>query len=363
LALSDHQGQARALAPSDAPIAALLARAPAVDAAGLTPAWIRLVALLALVASLVGRGLAPALPGSRAGIGSFIALSARASAVLSQLFVLAGAMLAVRLAFATLRERPLGVVYRVAAVPATACIVTLVMASTAQQLEPAITLGLAFVSAVLALAAAPPAFSSPRTRAAGFVLLLAGGAAFAHVIASFLAVRASDRALLPMFTAARAMATLSFGLDVASLVIAGFWAASRRWRRAGIVAALVIGCAGVLAWGATRGARYDASTWQVLASRVLSQLTPHPAPLVPAVLRAAVEVLAPLTALCAILARSRAAAVQGAIALAILARTSTDVPALALVLALAALLAALASVEHREPPAPEPAASPARGDG
>jgi hypothetical protein len=343
--------------------------ASALSIAGFSDAWLRFVALLAFLASLLGRSIAPALPGSRAGIARWITLSEQAAELLSQAFALAGIMLIVRLGFTSLRERSLGIVYRLAAAPATACIVTLVMWSTSQHLAPEFTLGLAFSSAVLALAASAPAIGSSHTRALGFVLLFAGSAAFAHVIAAVLAVRASDRALLPLFAAARTLATLAFVLDFVCLVIAGLWAAARRWVPAGVVAGIVVLVSLLVAWGASRGSEYNASLWQVLAARGLSQIAPQPAPFVVPWLRHAVEVLAPLTAIAVLFARARPGKVQAAVAFAVLARGSTDVPALALVLSLSALLAALSSIESKSAPSalataePEPLPTAPQGHG
>ena len=331
---------------------------PAIEAAGLSGWLLRTIALLLLLASLVGRSLAPALRGARAGIGSFIERTQFAGEVLTQLAVFAGAMIAVRLAFATLRERRLGVVYRLVSVPASATIVTLVVASSARQLDLGLGVTLGLSAATLAFAASVPAIKAVPTRAAGFVLALSAAATFAHLLAGFLAMRASERALLTMFSMARGVATLGFALDVASLLVAGAWIAAKRWRPAAIVGTLLIGAALFLAWGAAHGSQYGAPLWQVLAARILAQVTPQPAPLVAPLLRYWTEVSALFTAAVVLATRSRSAALAAAVALAILARASGEIPALGLALALSALLAALTSVEDRAPTAAPPAAKP-----
>ena len=330
---------------------------PAIETVGLSGWLLRVIALLLLLASVVGRSLAPALRGARAGIGRFIERTQFAGELLTQLAVFAGAMVAVRLAFATLRERRLGVVYRLVSVPASATIVTLVVASTARQLDLGLGLTLGLSAATLAFAASVPAIMAIPTRAAGFVLALAAAATFAHLLAGFLAVRASERALVTLFSVARAIATLGFALDVASLLVAGFWVAARRWIPTTIVGGLVIGSALFFAWGAARGSQYGAPLWQVLAARILAQVTPQPAPLVGTLLRYWTEVVALFTAAAVLASRSRPAALAAAVALAILARASGEIPALGLALALSALLAALTSVEGRSMPAAEPRAA------
>jgi hypothetical protein len=323
---------------------------PAIEAVGLSGWLLRVIALLLLLASLVGRSLAPALRGARAGIGRFIDRTQFAGELLTQLAVFAGAMIAVRLAYATLRERRLGAVYRLVGVTSSATIVTLVVASSARQLDVGLGVTLGLSAATLALAASVPAIKSPPTRAAGFVLALAAAATFAHLLAGFLALRASERALVALFSVARGVATLGFVFDVASLVVAGLWIGAKRWVRAGTVATLVIGGALFLAWGAAHGSQYGAPLWQVLIARILAQVTPQPAPLVATLLRYWIEVLALFTAAAVLASRSRPAGLAAAVALAILARASGEIPALGLALALSALVAALTSVEDRKAP-------------
>ena len=321
-----------------------------IEAAG-SPGWpLRGVALLLLLASVVGRGLAPALRGSRAGIGRFIERAQFAGEFLTQLAVFTAAMIAVRLAFASLRDRRFGPVLRSISVPMTATIVTLVIASSAQQLDFGFALALGALAALLAFAASVPAIKAVPTRAAGLVLVLAATATLAHLIASFLALRASEQALVGAFSRARAIATLGFVLDLASVLIAAFWIAARRWFTAAAIGVLLFGGALLLAWGAGRGSSYDAPLWQVLAARVLLQITPQPAPLFGAVFRYAAETLALLTAAVILLSRSRPAVLATAVALAILARTSTEIPALGLCLTLSALIAAAAAADTASAP-------------
>jgi hypothetical protein len=322
-------------------------------AAGSSSGWpLRGVALLLLMASIVGRALAPALRGSRAGIGRFIDRAELAGEILTQLAVFAAAMVAVRLAFAALRDRRFGVVFRSTCVPMTATIVTLVIASSAQQLELGFALTLGLLAALLAFAASVPSIKAVPTRAAGFVLALAATATLAHLVAGVLAVRASERALVGMFSVARAIASVGFVLDVASVLVAAFWIAARRWVSAAAIGVLLFGGALLLAWGAGRGSAYDAPLWQVLAARVLAQVTPQPPPLFGPVFRYAAETLALLTAAVTLFSRSRPGPLAAAVALAILARASTEVPALGLSLALAALIAAAAAADARGAPRP-----------
>lgn len=318
------------------------ARAP-LEIAGISAPVVKLLVTIGLLAAVVSRGIAPALPGSKAGLGRVIEVSDRAAALLTQLFAFAGTMLAIRLALWTLRDRALGIVYRLLAVPATACVVTLVLASATHQLDTPIALVLATTSALIALAATVPALASPRTRAAGIVLLLSASAAFLREAAVLMALRASDQAHVSLFAHSRSVATVAFGLDIGAVIVAVLWIAGRRRLLGFLLWGVLLLAAAVVAWGASLGSQYDARLWQVLAARALAEMTPSPDPFVVPIVRNTVETLVVLVAVAALVLPLRSSIVQSAVAAALLARASTDVPALALLMTLAALLAALAA--------------------
>jgi hypothetical protein len=311
--------------------------------AGLPAAVYRGLAILALLASLIGRGLAPALPGSKAGIAIWIMLGDRIAALLSQLLLVGGSMVLIRLLLVMLRDQRLSAVYRLLIVPAGAAVVALVVSSAAQSLEAEVSLGLAVCSASIAAAAAPLALRSPATRAVGLVLALAAVAALLHVLARLVAFRASDQALASLFMVARGISTAAFIFDAASLAAAGAWLAAPHWRRGAIAGGALIAVSAVLTWGALHGSRFDAPHWQVLAGRALGEMVRHPTPLVAPALRYLAEVCALIIAGIAALAPKRVPVITAALSLTLLARGSTDVPLLALVMTLAALLAASVS--------------------
>jgi hypothetical protein len=99
-------------------------------------------------------------------------------------------------------------------------------------------------------------------------------------------------------------------------------------------------------WGAIRGSELSASMWQVVAARSLAELTRHPTPLLTPPVRFALELGVLATTLVVLLSRRRGHAIHALIAFALVARGATDIPALALMLTLAALIAPLASVSH-----------------
>ncbi len=306
------------------------------------------------MASVVARGLSPALPGSRAGIAGWIRASDVVSSLLSQFLVLAGALLAFRLIIVTLRERDLGIVYRLVAVPAGAGVLTLIMASASQFQAPGPSLGLAVASALVALAATPVVLASARSRALGIVLGVAGASALVHAVARVMAIRASDQALRSLFMTARAFVTVSLVLDVAVMVVVLLWLSASRRRLGAIVALVIVAVASLTAWGALRGSGYDAPFWQVIAARSLSALVRNPTPLVLPFVGYLVEVAAILVAAAVLLFPRRASAIQGAMALALVARSSTDIPLLSLCLVLAALLGPLIALPDMQASSPTP---------
>jgi hypothetical protein len=309
-----------------------------------------LLAMLALGAVLTGRALAPALPGSQAGIDAWIAIAERTGAVLTQTLALLGTAACVRLTVTTLAHGGLSLVYRLLIVPAAAAVVTLVLGAASRRLDPGFAAVLGLASAALALAATPSALASPATRAVGLALGCGGLGALMHLAARTLGLRASEQALASIFATARGVATAGFLLDAAGLAIGVVWLAGRAGSRVAaplLAAGALVATSGALGWAALGGSLDGARTWQVVAGRALGEMTPHPAPLVLPLLRYAMEVAALLIAACAPFLRRADAPVGSVLALVLLARASTDVPACALLLAVAALLLPLRAAERR----------------
>jgi hypothetical protein len=155
-----------------------------------------------------------------------------------------------------------------------------------------------------------------------------------------LALEASDSAYASLFEVAQGGATAGLFLDVASTLVAAVWLARQRrqnlwWLSAALVAAAA------LAWVGFGGA--EAAPWRVVVNRAFAALAAHPDPFVSAALRYFVEAWAVLLAAVALWAQ-RHNALGPAIVFSLLARASGDVPICAMLLLLAALSMALASV-------------------
>lgn len=316
----------------------------------------RWIAVLALVTAVIGRALAPALPGSAAGIGPAIQYLDAAAALLTQATVIWGTTTAILLLFATLWTPPFSFPHRMIAMPAGAGVVTLVFLSVGSRLGPVESLALAAACIALGGSATIATVGPHRTRAAGLVLGAVTGASALYVGSKALALSASQHAQVSLFTAARTVATGGFLLDVLSLTIAAAWLGGPRLRRAAIVLLPLSLIAGVIAWGAAQGSKDGAALWAVIASRSLLEVTSHPLPFAAAEVRYFVETAALLIA-AAVVSTGKGGMVTGAsIALALLARGSLDVPVCALLFALATLLApfeaSLATPDPRTPAHP-----------
>jgi hypothetical protein len=316
---------------------------------GISTLALRSIVVLIVLSAIVGRGLTVALRGWRVGLGDVILRSDQISAALAQFAVIAGAFLAIRLLIPTLRERRLGIWYRLGIAPVVPAIVTTVFAATTGALGPSLTFALAVGTSVLALTAAAVALSTPEARAAGIVLALCGAAAFVQLVARVLAMRASDAALASLFGVARWLATGGLAFDLASLLVALIWLAGKNRIRLALLAgpaAIAGALIGALALRAA-GSFDSVGSLDLLVSRTMAELVRHPRPLLQTQVSYGFETAALVLALLAALSRARGALATTAIAFAIAARAATDIPVHALALTLGALLGPLAAAQAR----------------
>jgi hypothetical protein len=309
-------------------------------------AALRLFASIAVLANVLGRALVPALPGSQAGIGRWIWCAERAASMLTQLAAVFGSLLVIRLLLVLRRARTLGHGYWFLTLPA---ILTISLVSAAMQgpLAPRMIQWLGLLSSLTALIASTQALGRPATRAVGLVLGATALAALAHMGSRLVAIDASERAVVTLFDLSRNLATLALGLDLIVIAVALVWLAPRKtpWRLAALIAFFAGTALCVLL--AQRGASYDAGLVQILLGRSLAELVRHPLPFAPLWVRQAFEIMAILIGAAVVFWRRRPTSLQVALGLALLSRTGSDVPALALFLVVAALLCLLDPAELR----------------
>lgn len=311
-----------------------------------TPAEVLLVGFWALAATVVGRGLATALPGSSAGIGPLIVGVEQLGSFASQFLVIMGVATCLRLLLSTLECRsylfhPVAIISSAAALP-------VIMFASSRHLAPAWLMALMGTSAALALISALPALRVPKSRAAGLVLLTVTCGSIVSATGRIIALYASHQAHAGLFGLARLVATLGLALDALSIVLVGIWFARRVRLGLGVLAVIAVG-AGLVAW---LGVRDDAaSTWPLVVGRALAALTAHPDPFIGSGVRYFVEAAA--IGLAAVtLWLEWSTGVGAALCFALLARVSGDVPLCSLMLMLAALSAVRASLQAPKNEAP-----------
>lgn len=321
---------------------------------------IHAVAALAVMATLVGRALAPALPGSVAGISRIIRAFDLLGNLLTQLFAFAGISCALILSRVILQGLKKDLVFKLLLLPATLLIGFLVMVKMrVAQADPNGSMTLAMTSSGLALAASPALLKNEATRAMGLAVTLGGIGGGLHAAGRYLAYKASLGSLPTEFAVARACETVAFVLHLGVVVLAILWLRSRGWSFA-LKLFAITALAVVLALGAQRGSLYHAAVWEVLASRMLGRLLTDPMPFAPEWVTGIIGVMT--IALSAwLIARLRPSLTALVVCFCLLSGRSTDVPLLALALALGTIVARLPSSQASLPPHPKsPPASAAK---
>ena len=145
-------------------------------------------------------------------------------------------------------------------------------------------------------------------------------------------------------------ATIAMVLELGAWLIGMAWLSAKNVRRLAVFLGIAVFVAVAVGLMAAAGKSYDAGPWTVLASRAVGELTRHPRPFGPEMLRSVVELLELVGAATALASRSRGNVACTALGLALLARSATDIPILALGLCLAALAGPLARVEPKVEP-------------
>jgi hypothetical protein len=316
--------------------------------AGLTPRYVQQVALLGVTAVLFGRSIAPALRGAREGLDKVIGYADLWGGIASYLFAFIGLSAVIVELMLTFREKRFSLAYRVAATVLGLAVVSLVAPAVREPLPERASIVVALASGLLAVFASYEAMTVPRTRALGVLLVTAGTAALLHIGATVLAWHAGEHALYRAAGIARLLATASVLFDTIALLTGFAWLTTRTSLSTVWIAraALFLGC--VLAWGAARGGAHQGSPlWQIVTYRAVERLLAPPPPYVWIPYRYVLETCAPLLGVVAVLARGQMPAVIGALALALVARPTTDVPLSALALTLAALTTPLAARDDR----------------
>jgi hypothetical protein len=313
-----------------------LARTEPGEASGVS---LPVLAGAAVLATIVGRGIAPGIRGLAVGIEPFIALSDGVSAFISQLVAAGGVAAAIRLASGALRLPKLDLGYRLIGLPGSAIVIALVMAAWARPLEPELCRMMALAAIAAALAGAVASLRSHETRASGLVLGSTALSGFAHLMARELVSRAAERMDSSSLHWAVAVATLATLFDLAALGLTVTYLAQGKVRSLVRTAAIVIVPAAALGLFAARGNAPGASVLRVLAGRALSHLSLAPAAALPVALRFAISAALLIAAGRCVVGRGERGKASVVLSLCLLSLGAPDMPLPALWLVVAALLA------------------------
>lgn len=292
----------------------------------------------ALLATVIARGIAPAIPGLAVGIAPFIVLSGRISALLSQLVAAGGVAAVIRLAVMALRVPKLDLTYRLLALPGSAIVVALVIAAWARPLEPELCRMMALAAIAAAFAGAVASLRLRETRASGLGLACASASGLTHLLARELVSRAAERLDSVSLHWAVAVATLAALFDLMTLGVTLTYLGQGKSRKIAIGSACVLLPALLLGVFAAHGSAPGAAVSRVLAERALTLLSRVPSAALPSALRFAITAaLLIAVGVCVFSPRARGKT-SVVLALCLLSLGAPDMPLPALWLVVAALL-------------------------
>lgn len=322
---------------------------------------LRVVVGLGLGASLLARGLSPALLGV-AGDRAIASVSWAAS--LATLLAATGLIAGIARLATTIAASPRApVTARLVAVPSVAFGCLLLLFASFRPLEPMLALLLGISAALVGVLSARHTLAQRDKRAGALVLGLIASAGLIHVLSRKLTLDASDAANLGAFRAAQLTETLAAMLDAAAITLALAWL-RRRSPHGRVLVPLVLLAAALCGVLALRASQPSAGSFTSLLARALDRGTEAGASpfsrgvhsLVPPGLRQGLDAGALLTALAALFAGGDVGIVLAAC---LAARAALDVPIPALMLELGALYLPFAQPPRAAAPAtlvvkPEP---------
>ena len=292
----------------------------------------------AILATIIGRGIAPAIPGLAVGIAPFITLSGRVAAFLSQLVAAGGVAAAIRLAGGALRLPKLDLGYRLIALPGSAIVIALVMAAWARPLAPELCRMMAFAAIAASLAGALASLRARETRASGLVLGAAGLSGLAHLLARELMGRTAEHLTAGSKHWVFALSSVATLLDLVTLALTLIYLGHGKPRKVAIVAGFVLLPALALALFAAHGSAPGASVLRVLAERALGQLSRAQTAAVPGALRFTMTAALLFAAGACVFKPGERGRASVVLSMSLLSLGATDMPLPALWLVVAALL-------------------------
>lgn len=304
--------------------------------------WLPPVAVFAVVSVLASRALLPGLRGSVVGISSLIDAADSTLGILTQMTAILLLATALILTTQVVRSRaPLALkllnvffvglgFFGTFAAMIISRAPTFVMASTC------------FAQSGLAIVMGLYAFRREEVGFIAFAPVLVGTASLIRMIGAVVSDTAAEvgadlESIVGAFHFATVLATVSFALALAAVIVVWAWLIQRsRKAGAGIVGALVVACVAGALLAAAPADDLDTIV-VVVVRRGVNALLTRPAPLVPAAGPMLLVIGAPLTALAVLICRRAPAELAAAVALTVLAGDAADIPILGLTLACGAV--------------------------
>jgi len=292
----------------------------------------------ALLATVICRGIAPAIPGLAVGIERFIVLGAQVSAFLSHLVAAGGVTAAIILSIGALRQHKLDLTFRLLALPGGAIVIALVLAAWVRPLEPELCRMVALAAIAAAVAGAVASLQLSETRASGLGLACASASGLTHLLARELVSRAAERMDSASLHWATAAATLAALFDLMTLGVTLTYLGQGNRRKIAISAGWVLAPALLLGLFAAHGSAPGAGVARVLAERALTLLSRAPAAALPVAVRFAITAALLIAAGVCVFKPSARGKTGVVLALCLLSLGAPDMPLPALWLVVAALL-------------------------
>lgn len=306
-------------------------------------ARVRPVAILALVATVLGRALVPAMRGVIGGDGPWLDRLEAVAALASQLLLVTLASLLVAITFSVLRLGRLPLAYRLSATALAGVVLGLATPASVARLGPTFSALLAVAAIGTALLGTAQALIAPHTRAVGVLTAGMAIAALTRQVAWGMAIQGGEKAWLRVAVAARSVATGALLVEGLAVVFALLWLATRRRKIASVGTSVAMLLALTGTWIGERIDQAAASPWRLAVARAVGRLVSPPTPLVAVPIRLFVATLAVTLAGAALASRRETPYVVGTLALVLLAGVDADVPLCALALSVASLAGALAA--------------------
>jgi hypothetical protein len=305
------------------------------------------MAVLALIAMMLGRVIAPSMKGLVTGLQRVTDVVDYGAGIFSHVLALGASALIFGSALLVAREVKVSLATRIVLLAETTIVLFVSIPASRTPLAPLGCMVIGLMASLIGITGGAQGLREPRSRALGAVLMTTSIAGGLRVIASMLLSFSSAQRAVRYQAIADVLSTLSMLLFAGALLIALLWLASRRRTIAPPSTLLALVLSVVWCWLAAKGQRHDAGPWFVFFDRALDHLTPIPHSLLPLPLANFFSAMGPSLAVGALITRRQMPTVIGALSLVLIAGPLIDAPAHALILVLAAFATVLASRDDR----------------